>query len=57
MCQLYLNTVAKILALCAPVPNRNMERVMEEVERKALLLCQAKGEHSRLAQKLCPAPW
>ena len=42
--------VAKILALCAPVPSRIMEK-----ERVALLPCQAMGEHRRLApQKLCP---
>ena len=30
---------------------------MEEKERVVLLLCQAKGEHSRLGpQELCPAP-
>ena len=33
-------------------------RVMEEKERVALFLCQAKREHSRLApQELCPPPW
>ena len=37
--------------------NRNTEAVMEEKERVASLLCQAKGEHSRLGpQELCPAP-
>ena len=31
---------------------------MEEKERVALFLCQAKREHSRLApQELCPPPW
>ena len=30
------------------MPNRNTERVMEKKERVALLLCQAKEEHSRL---------
>ena len=30
---------------------------MEDKERVALLLCQGKGEHSRLApQELCPRP-
>ena len=47
--------VRKILAVCIPVPNRNTETVMEEKERVALLLCQAKEEHSMLAsQELCP---
>ena len=42
--------VAKILALCAPKPNRNRETVMEEKERTTLLFCQeAKQEHNRLA--------
>ena len=40
-----------------PVPNRNTETVMEEKERLALLLCQAKGEHSLPAsQEQCPTP-
>ena len=31
---------------------------MEENERVALFLCQAKKEHSRLApRELCPLPW
>ena len=40
-------TVAKILVLYAPMLDRNTETVMEEKERMALLLCQAKGEHSK----------
>ena len=47
-------SVAEILALCAPLPNRNTETVTEEKERVALLLCQAKGERSYLVpQELC----
>ena len=31
---------------------------MEEKEKVALFLCQAKGKHSRLVpQELCPLPW
>ena len=46
----------KILAPCAPMRNRNTDAVMEK-ERVALFLCQAKGEHSRIApQELCPFP-
>ena len=41
--------VAKILALCALVLTRNSETVLEERERVALSLWQAKREHSRLA--------
>ena len=32
--------VAKILALCTPMPNRNTETIMEEKERVALLFFQ-----------------
>ena len=37
------HSVAKILALCAPMPNRNMETIMEEKERVALLLARQGG--------------
>ena len=34
------------------------DRVMEKKKRMALLLCQAKGEHSRLfPQEPVPPPW
>ena len=36
-------SVAKILALGAPMPNRNMETIMEEKERVALLLARQGG--------------
>ena len=52
--------VAKILALCAPMPKKYGGSVMEKKEKKraALFLCQAKREHSRLVpQELCPPPW
>ena len=35
---------AKVLGLCSPVPNRNMETIKEEAERVALFLFQAKGD-------------
>lgn len=38
----------KILALCVPMPNRNMETVMEK-ERMALLLFQARRNSGVLA--------
>ena len=44
-------------SLCTSAKRKCGDRVTEEKERMALLLCQAKGEHSRLAQGLCPAPW
>ena len=44
-------------SLCTNDKQKYRDRVMEEKERVALLLCQAKGEHSRLAlQELCPLP-
>ena len=43
-----LECAAKILALCVPMTNG----VMEEKERVALFLCQAKREHSGLAPQL-----
>ena len=46
--------VAKILALCAAMPNRNMETVLWG-RKNGLLSLPGKGEHSRLApQELCP---
>ena len=35
--------VAKILAFCTPMPNRNKETIMEEKERVALLFFQQRG--------------
>ena len=50
--------VARSLAVGALVPNRNMQTELQSRKRVALLLCQAKGEYSRLALKnLCPPPW
>ena len=44
--------------LCVPMPNRNMEIVMEEREKVTLFLWQAKREPSRLSpQELCPHLW
>ena len=40
-------TVAKILVLCTNARQKYGDRVMEEKERVALLLCQAKGELSK----------
>ena len=43
--------------LCTNANQKYGDRVTEEKERVALLLCQAKGKHSRLApQGLCPLP-
>ena len=42
-------TVAKILVLCTNARQNYGDRVMEEKERVALLLCQAKGELSKQA--------
>ena len=56
----FRGSVAKILTLCAPMPKKYGDRVMEKKEKKrvALFLCQAKREHSRLVpQELCPPPW
>ena len=42
-------------SLCHDIEQKYRDRVMEEKERMALFLCQAKGEHSRLApHELCP---
>ena len=44
-------------SLCTNDEQKYGDGVMEENERVALLLCQAKGEHGRLApQELCPLP-
>ena len=50
-CSNLIQLVAKILALCAPMLNRNMENVLEERERVALFLCQAKREYSKLVSQ------
>ena len=53
-----VSSVAKILALCAPMPNRNMEAELQRRKRVALFLCQAKREHHRLMpQELWPPLW
>ena len=45
-------------SLCANDKQKYGDRVMEEKERVALLLCEAKGEHCRLApQELCLPSW
>ena len=57
-CSNMFQLVAKILAFCAPMPNRNVEKVLEERDRVALFICQAKREHSRLEpQELCLLHW
>ena len=44
-------------SLCINAKKKYRDRVMEEKERVTLLLCQTKGEHSRLVpQELCPIP-
>ena len=44
-------------SLCISAKKKYRDRVMEEKERVTLLLCQTKGEHSRLVpQELCPLP-
>ena len=55
----FRGSVGKILALCAPMPKKYGDRVMEKKEKKrmALFLCQAKREHSRLVPQNCaPLP-
>ena len=49
---------AKTLPFYALMPSGKMKTVMEEKERVALFLCQAKRDQSRLApQGLCPPQW
>ena len=51
-----LNSVAKILAPCLPMPKRNMETEFRGNRKEELYyFCQAKEKHSRLvSQELCP---
>ena len=44
-------------SLCTSAKGKYGDRITEEKERMALLLCQAKEEHSRLAQELWPTSW
>lgn len=50
--------LAKILALCAPLPNRNTETVMQEKERVALLLLRPGkgGTQQLMPPELRPPP-
>lgn len=54
-----LNSVAKILAPCPPMPKRNTETEFRGNGKEELYyFCQAKEKHSRLvSQELCPFLW
>ena len=53
------NPVARILTLCAPMPNRNTETEILEDKRDGFIPLPGKrGKHSRLVpQELCPPSW